>query len=156
MSKRCFGRLIYFSVSRVAIASLVAGELFFACARAEGGRDFTGSYRVVGPPVAGTLLSVVSLELHLQNVSGAGIDNAVIELDSHAPAPAAQNFPQSIAIPNHGFVTLTGTFRVPTHDAQRWAQGGLPGPEFAVIAPNQKGLVVRRKVEMTKRSEVTK
>ncbi len=117
-------------------------------ARADNGRDFAGDYRI-DLRLAETIgTSRVSMTVRLRNVSGGAISNAVLELDSAPPAPRAQSFPTSFSLANHGLVTLTAVFTVPTTDALRWREAKAPGPALYVTRTNALGAVVRRNVEL--------
>jgi len=127
------------------IALSCAAVLGVGAARADDGRDFTGTYDIVATSVIDADNTRVTVRLHVQNVSGHDVANAVVLLMGDRPNAELGAFPALMDASDRQIVHFEESFDVPNQSVQNWQQG--PGPQFQVLYQDAEGREQRRPVE---------
>jgi hypothetical protein len=129
------------------VAAVVMTIATVPCAFAEHGRDFSASFDLKDVTPVGANRVSVTLNLRLQNHSGADIADAEVSLQDRMPALKSLGvFPMHPSLANHGVATLTGTFMVPSRFVTQWRSGNKPG--VVVRFRSAQGHLIHRPVEM--------
>ena len=132
---------------RIVLVGLTVTIMALPSAFAEHGRDFSGSYDFKDVSPVGANEVSVTLNLRLQNHSGAEVADAEVSLQDSVPASKALGvFPMHLSLVNHAVAKLSGAFIVPTRYVMQWRTG--QGPRVVVRFVSDTGHAIRRPVEL--------
>jgi len=140
-------RILSFQGLRVLSAVLIVTIMAQPATFAEHGRDFSASYDIKDVSLVGANEVSVTLNLRLQNHSGAEVADAEVSLQDSVPASKALGvFPMHLSLVNHAVANLSGTFIVPTRYVAQWRTGQRP--RIVVRFMSDTGHAIRRPVEL--------
>jgi hypothetical protein len=126
---------------------VLTGLVDVAAGRVQQGRDFAGSYDVVGPHDDGTNVWF-KLTVEISNYSGADVFGATVALeDSIMPGEPLHQFYQ-VDVASRNRVRLSGDVHVPKREYDGWLRGATP--RLDVRFTNSLGQAMQRQVELVR------